>query len=217
MIGKRNFALAMTGATPPGSVTGASFCFRGVAERGVLNVCRRGVDCERVRDGEPGLENRRTAPREDAGDGRCERTGYHEAALRRPARVAYDGNRISKGRSSGMYKSRLTFRVCAAIMTSVVVLNAGAGPVDQWALDVAVEKIVYKPGETVQARITIEAPADGSDSAVVKSRLEYGLTQREALPDSSVTLKDGSPMPWKGGVRTGVKAWTGSTHGPYAT
>lgn len=73
--------------------------------------------------------------------------------------------------------------------------------------EVEVDRIVYAPGGTGEARIRIEGTAERSGSAVVRSWLEYGLTQREALPDTSVLLKDGetTSLPLK--FNAPVDAW----------
>jgi len=62
-------------------------------------------------------------------------------------------------------------------------------------LEIQVDKVVYLPGAPGLAKITIEDLPEPADSAVVKCWLEYGLTQRNNLPDIQVPFKDGKAIP----------------------
>jgi hypothetical protein len=57
-----------------------------------------------------------------------------------------------------------------------------------WTISVAVDKVVYQPGEDGTATVRIESSPPESRSRVVRSRLEYGMNDSLDLPDANVDL-----------------------------
>ena len=64
------------------------------------------------------------------------------------------------------------------------------GMQQRWELTVQVGQVVYPPGATATAQIDLSAPVAADESLVLKSHLEFGLTQRLQLPTVRVLNKD---------------------------
>jgi len=76
------------------------------------------------------------------------------------------------------------------IHLSTLILFTGLVQADEpdWKVSVSVDRIVYQAASDGVATVTIDAPSNSTRGVVVRSRLEYGMTQQVSLPD--IALED---------------------------